>query len=47
MAIIEKNFKKVTDENKFKSFNMKCDEDGDVVCPAGHKFTLIKTKTSI
>lgn len=42
-----KELEKVTDENKFKSFNMKRDEDGDIVCPAGHKFTLIKTKISI
>lgn len=41
-----KELAKVTDENRFKSFNMKRDEDGDIICPAGHKFTLIKSTTN-
>lgn len=32
----------VTDENRFRGYNMKKDENGDIICPAGHAFTLEK-----
>lgn len=32
----------VSDKNRFRSCNMKKDENGDIICPAGHAFALEK-----
>ena len=35
-----KEQEKTTDKNRFKNYKMKPDENGTIVCPAGHEFEL-------
>ena len=37
-----KEQERITDKNRFKSYQMRPDEKGEILCPAGHAFTLIK-----
>ena len=39
LNIVEKKTKK----NQFKSFQMKENENGEIICPAGHAFTLVSS----
>lgn len=36
----QKEKEKVTDKNRFKSYNLKPDKEGNIICPANHAFTL-------
>lgn len=40
-----KEQEKATDKNRFKSYQMKPNERGEIICPAGHTFTFIKETT--
>ena len=39
----EKEKEKKTKKNQFKSFQMKENENGEIICPAGHAFTLVSS----
>ena len=41
-----KEQEKLSDKNRFKSYRMKPNEDGEILCPAGHVFTLEWEKTN-
>ena len=41
-----KEQEKLSDKNQFKSYRMKPNEEGKILCPAGHAFTLEWEKTS-
>lgn len=41
-----KEQEKLSDKNRFKSYRMKPNEEGKILCPAGHAFTLEWEKTS-
>ena len=40
----EKEKEKKTKKNQFKSFQMKENENGEIICPAGHAFTLVSSR---
>ena len=44
---MHKEQEKVTDKNRFRSYRMKPDEEGNIYCPQGHAFTLEQTKESV
>ena len=39
----EKEKEKKTKKNQFKSYHMKENENGEIICPAGHAFTLVSS----
>lgn len=41
----KKEQEKVSDKNRFKNYQMKPNDTGEILCPAGHAFTLEKEKT--
>lgn len=43
---IRKEQEKLSDKNRFKSYMMKPDEGGNILCPQGHAFTLEMVKES-
>ena len=40
----EKEKEKKTKKNQFKYFQMKENENGEIICPAGHAFTLVSSR---
>lgn len=41
-AGLRKEQEPISDKNRFRSYKMKKDESGNIICPAGHAFTLEK-----
>ena len=41
-----KEQEKLSDKNRFKSYRMKPNENGEIICPAGHAFTVERQNSS-